>query len=104
MIKESSETNFKKDVLEAPGMVLVDFWAPWCGPCRMLAPTLESLAQKVEGKVDCYKINVDDCPNIAVEYQISSVPTVLIFNKGELVNTLIGLQPEQSYLEALNIN
>ena len=103
MVKESSEANFKKEVLESTKPVLVDFWAPWCGPCRMLAPTLEAVAEKVEGKVDVYKINVDDCPNIAVEYQISSVPTVMVFDKGEVVSTMVGLQPEESYMSALKM-
>lgn len=102
MSKEITESTFNTDVIQSDIPVLVDFWAPWCGPCRMLSSTIDGLAEKLEGKVKVCKVNVDDCPNIAVQYQISSVPTVMLFNKGDSIQTLVGLQPEEAYLKAVD--
>lgn len=85
----------------AQGVTLVDFWAPWCGPCKMLAPVLERVEAKLEGKARIAKVNVDDCPDLATEYQVSGVPCMLIFKDGEVVRQMNGPQSEKNILKAL---
>ncbi len=82
---------------------LVDFWAPWCGPCRALGPTIEQLAQDLAGKANIAKLNVDDNPSLAAKFGVSSIPTVLIFQNGKLLETLVGLRPANAYIEALGL-
>ena len=89
-----TEQNFEQEVLQSDKPVLVDFWAPWCGPCRMLAPTVEQIAHEYEGKAKVCKVNVDDEPGLAQRFGIVSIPTVLVFKNGELTNTVVGLQPK----------
>lgn len=84
------------------GKTLVDFWAPWCGPCQMLGPVLEELKQELAGQVNIQKVNVDEEQALAEKYGISSIPAVLIFKDGELKETLVGFRPKQDYLDALN--
>jgi thioredoxin 1 len=98
MEKVLTDTNFKDEI--SSGLVLVDFWAPWCGPCRMLGPIIEEIAEEVEG-VTIGKLNVDENPQTAQEYQIMSIPNVILFKDGEPVETLIGLRPKEAYLEAV---
>lgn len=93
------EGSFKKDVLESEGIVLVDFWASWCGPCKMLGPILDELSEEVTAKIT--KINVDDYPNIASDYGIRSIPTMIIFKDGEKVDQLIGLMQKPALKEKL---
>ena len=81
-------------ILSANNVVLVDFWATWCGPCRMLGPTVETVAGEYEGRVAVVKCNVDDCEDIAVEYGIRNIPTLLFFKGGELVDKLVGNVPK----------
>lgn len=82
---EISEKDFKEFVLESPIPVLVDFWAPWCGPCRRLAPIIEEAAERFEGVARVYKVNVDDSPSLASEYKTVSVPTLMLFKGGQKV-------------------
>jgi len=84
------------------GKTLVDFWAPWCGPCQMLTPVFEELEKEFEGKVNFQKINVDEENAIAAEYNISSIPAVLLFVDGQLKESIIGFRQKQDYIDALN--
>jgi len=91
--------SFKSEVLEGTGVVLVDFWASWCGPCKMLGPILDELSQEVSVKIA--KVNVDDYPNIAADYGIRSIPTMIIFKDGEKTDQLIGLMQKGAIKEKL---
>ena len=95
-----TEKNFEVEVLQADKTVLVDFWAPWCGPCRMLAPALAQIAAEYEGKAKVCKVNVDDEPGLARQFGISGIPTILVFKNGKLAETMVGLRPKAE-LEAL---
>ena len=90
---ELQSANFASKVLQADKPVLVDFWATWCGPCRMLAPVVERLSAEYAGRVDVYKVNVDDCNDLAAQYQIMSIPTLMLFKNGKVVDKVIGVQP-----------
>lgn len=85
-----TKANFEEEVLKSELPVLVDFWAPWCGPCRMLAPELEAFAEEVEGKIKVGKVNVDEEGELAREFGIMSIPTLLVFKNGEQVNKSMG--------------
>ncbi len=89
-----TDKTFDSEVISFPGPVLVDCWAPWCGPCKMVSPILEQLASEYAGRVKIAKLNVDNNPQTASQYSIRSIPTLLLFNKGERVNTLIGALPK----------
>ncbi|CAI5494575.1 unnamed protein product [Closterium sp. NIES-64] len=91
-----TDATFKNLVLESNVPVLIDFWAPWCGPCRMIAPLIDELAKEYNGKLKCYKLNTDESPNVATEYGIRSIPTVMIFKKGKKVDTVIGAVPKST--------
>ncbi len=99
-IHELSDMNFESEVLKAAQPVLVDFWAPWCGPCRMIAPVLEQLATE-NGGVKIVKVNVDDSPNTAAGFGISSIPTIMLFKDGQVVERFVGVQPKQRLQEAI---
>jgi thioredoxin 1 len=100
--REVTDSDFDKEVLEAGKPVLVDFWAPWCGPCRMVAPIVEELADEYDGKVEFVKLNTDDNPNTAVKYGIRSIPTLLVFKDGEPVGQIIGFRPKSDLKQRLD--
>jgi len=91
---EITDANFREEVLESEVPVVVDFWAPWCGPCRMLGPMIEELAEEFKGKVKVGKLNTDEYTEAASELQISAIPTVLFFKAGKLVDRSTGVRPK----------
>jgi thioredoxin 1 len=99
---ELNEENFDKEVIKSSQPVMVDFWAPWCGPCRMMSPVVEELATKYSGKAKIGKLNTDDNPNIASEYQISAIPTLLFFKDGKVVKEIVGVQPKEEISKILD--
>ena len=99
-----TDQTFEREVLQASGQpVLVDYWAPWCGPCRMIAPVLDQLAAESQGRYRIAKLNVDENPHIASRYQIASIPTMLIFKDGKIVDRMIGVQSKQAIAERLRV-
>jgi len=100
--KEVTDTTFEQDVLKASTPVLVDFWAPWCGPCRMVAPIVEELADEYAGRVGFVKLNTDDNPMTASRYGIRSIPTLLVFKGGQPVGQIIGFRPKSDLKRRLD--
>lgn len=99
-----TDQSFDREVLQAKGQpVLVDCWAPWCGPCRIISPVLDQLAAESQGRYRIAKLNVDENPQIASRYHIASIPTLLIFKNGQAVDRLVGVQPKQAIAERLGV-
>jgi len=90
-----SDTTFESEVLKATGPVVVDFWAEWCGPCRMIGPALEEISGSLDGKVKIVKLNVDENPQVAAKYGIQSIPTLMIFKDGQMASRQVGAAPKQ---------
>ena len=101
MAYQFTDANFDQEVLNADVPVLVDFWAPWCGPCRMLGPTIDELAARSQGDYKVGKVNVDENQQLAIKYNIHSIPTMLVFKNGEVVKQLVGLQDQDQLARAL---
>lgn len=97
-----TDQNFENEVLQSKMPVLLEFWAPWCGPCQMFAPVLEDFAKEQEGKIKVGKLNVDENPRTTEEYGVMSIPTTLIFNAGEVVKQLIGVQTKETLVQEIN--
>lgn len=98
-----TEGNFTAEVLSAPEPVLVDFWAEWCGPCRMLAPVIEELAESYAGQVKVCKLNVDENQSTAAQYGVMSIPTLVLFKGGQEVDRIIGFQPKEQLAQRLSM-
>ena len=96
-----TDKDFADQVLKSDTPVLVDFWAEWCGPCRVLGPVIESLSQDYEGRVKIAKVDVDSNQQVAMRYGIRSIPTVMLFDKGQIVDTIIGVRPKSDYEKSL---
>lgn len=101
-VSEFTDANFQAEVLDSAEPVLVDFWAPWCGPCRMIAPMIEELAGEYAGSVKIGKLNIDDSPNSAGAFGVSSIPTLMIFKGGDVVDRFVGVQPKNRLQKALD--
>ena len=100
-VHELTDASFEQDVLKSEQPVLVDFWAPWCGPCRMVGPVVEELATENEG-VKVAKINIDEHPNTAAGYGVSSIPTLMVFKGGQVVDRFVGVQPKNRLQDAID--
>lgn len=96
-----SDANFDNDVMKSSQLSLVDFWAEWCGPCRMLGPTIDQIADEFQGKMKVYKMNVDENPGTPTRFHIRGIPTVLMFKNGQLVEQLVGNQPKNVIVQAI---
>jgi len=102
MVENLNESNFQKEVIESKIPVLVDFWAPWCGPCQIFAPILEEIEKELKNKIKILKINVDENQNISSQYQIDAIPTLFLFKDGQIIEKIVGLITKEEIMEKLN--
>ena len=103
MAKVATNTNFQ-ELLQDNKLVVVDFWATWCGPCRMLSPVLDEVEEEMSDKISVVKVNVDDADQIAMQYRIMSIPTLLFFKNGQVVDKTVGAMPKAMLIDKINAN
>jgi thioredoxin 1 len=103
-VVELTDANWESEVINSSIPVLVDFWAPWCGPCRIIAPVVEKLAGEFAGQIKVGKLNTDDNPGVSMRYGIRAIPTIMMFKNGEVVDTRVGVQPEDSLRKMIKNN
>jgi len=101
MAHEFTDANFKTDVLDSQNLSVIDFWAEWCGPCRAIAPVIEELAKEYNGKVNVGKVNVDQNPQVSMNYGITSIPAILFVKGGKVVDKLVGAQPKANFVKKI---
>ncbi len=101
-VHEFTDDNFDSEVIQASGPVLVDFWAPWCGPCRQIAPMIDELARENLGSIKIGKVNIDDSPGAAQQYGVSSIPTLMLFKNGDVSERFVGVQPKARLQQSLD--
>ena len=95
MVTDITDQDFEEQIIKSALPVLLDLWAPWCGPCRMVAPVVDKLAEKYEGRFKFYRMNVDENPQTAAKYRVMAIPTLIFFKSGEAVDTVVGAVPER---------
>lgn len=101
MVKEINDVNFESEVINSSKPVIVDFWASWCGPCKMLSPVIDEISDELSEKAKFVKVNVDNNPVASSQFRIASIPTVMVFKDGKIVETLVGFRPKQAIKSAL---
>lgn len=102
LVAQATATNWETEVGQVDGLVMVDFWAVWCGPCQMVAPIVEELAKEYEGKLKVMKLNTDEVPEIAGKFQIMSIPTILFFKNGQPVEKIVGARPKPQFKQVID--
>ena len=102
LVAQADATNWEPEVLKSSQVVMVDFWAVWCGPCQMVAPIVEELAQEYNGRLKVMKLNTDEAPEVAGQYQIMSIPTILFFKDGQPVEKLVGARSKQQFKQVID--
>ncbi|HNP28066.1 MAG TPA: thioredoxin [Nitrospirales bacterium] len=102
LVAKADAANWDGEVLKSSDVVMVDFWAVWCGPCQMVAPIVDELAQEYQGKLKVMKLNTDDAPEVAGKYQIMSIPSILFFKGGQVVEKIVGARPKQQFKQIID--